>query len=126
MPEIFRKRSPAHTARMIRPKRTSPRERGYSSRWDRLSKAYRREHPFCQWCEQIGRLRPVAVVDHKIPVVDGGAVFEPQNWWGLCLPHHGIKTEMERYARLHDQIDRLVIWCDEPSARPARFAMPTT
>jgi 5-methylcytosine-specific restriction endonuclease McrA len=122
MPQIFRSRSASRPRAFIRPKRVSPRQRGYSARWDRISKAYRRENPFCAWCEQVGRLRVVAVVDHKVPVAHGGEMFDPQNWWGLCLSHHGLKAEMEGYARQHGQIDRLAIWCDDPTSRPARFA----
>ena len=120
MPKVLPGRRPPR-ALVVQKPRTSPRERGYSSRWDRASEQHRRKHPFCIWCEQEGRLEFAKVVDHKIPIADGGAMFDPSNWWGLCIRHHGLKGSMEIHARQIGQLDRLPLWCDDPSARPARF-----
>lgn len=123
MPRLLSGR-PAPPARVIKAKRISPRQRGYDGRWDRASRDYRRRHPFCAWCEQCDQLRFADVVDHKIPITDGGAMFAPTNWWGLCHLHHGVKASMEAFARQTEQIDRLPLWCDDPQSRPRRFGQP--
>lgn len=63
-----------------------------------------------------------AVVDHKVPIVDGGQIFDRANWWGLCRPHHDIKGQMEIHARETGQTQKLPMWCDDPAARPAKFS----
>lgn len=120
MPKVLPGRR-APKPQIIRRARTSFRERGYDSRWDRASERHRRLNPFCVWCEQEGRLEFAKLVDHKLPIVDGGAMFDPANWWGLCIRHHGVKGAMEGYARGLGLIEKLPLWCDDPSARPARF-----
>lgn len=125
MPQILgKRRAPAFQVVVIKSRRTSPRLRGYDSKWDRASERYRRKKPFCAWCEQEGRLEYAALVDHKIPIVDGGEMFDPANWWVLCVKHHGTKAEMERAARQSGEIEKLPLWCDDPTARPARFRAP--
>lgn len=101
--------------------RESPRARGYDSRWDRMSAAHRRRDPFCAWCRQEGRIEFARLVDHKMPVADGGPMYDPANHWGLCQHHHGLKAEMEAYARARASLHLLQLWCDDPEARPERF-----
>ncbi len=101
--------------------RSSPRKRGYTGAWDKASAGYRRKHPFCAWCAQQGRITLCEVVDHKIPIVDGGEMFDRSLWWGLCRPHHDLKGQMETFARKTGQVQMLTIWCDEPDKRPAKF-----
>lgn len=122
MPQPLRGRG-ARPARILskRYERTSATERGYDHRWRKVSAEHRRLHPFCAWCEQNGQLTFAKLVDHKHPIVDGGAMFDPDNRWGLCLMHHGVKAEMERFARQVGEVARLPLWCDDPAARPARF-----
>ncbi len=104
-----------------RHERESPRARGYGSQWDRLSARIRRRQPFCRWCDQEGRLEFAALVDHKMPVADGGAFYDEQNLWPICLAHHGRKAEMEQFARKTGQLHLLPLWCDSPDERPIRF-----
>lgn len=122
MPQPLRGRRFA-TVRQItkRQERSSPRLRGYDARWDRISAEHRRLFPFCAWCKQAGRIVFAKVVDHKIPVADGGEMYAPENRWSLCIPHHGIKTSMEAYARQRGLTQSLPLWCDDPAERPAQF-----
>lgn len=103
-------------------RRGSARERGYDKAWDRFSVAWRRRHPFCAMCEQEGRDVICDVVDHMIPLVDGGEKLDPENVWSLCHLHHSrTKAEWERYARKHGLIAKLPEWCRHPEKRPAKF-----
>lgn len=120
MPQIFRARGATRrpTRQRCAP-RTPYRERGYDARWDRRSVAFRREHPFCQRCDEIGRTVLAKFVDHKFPVQDGGAVHCPdEGLWSLCAACHGWKEALEALARRTDQMHLIVLWCDDPSARP--------
>jgi 5-methylcytosine-specific restriction endonuclease McrA len=120
-PLMAPRRKPAVQEISKRQERSSPRLRGYDSKWDRLSAAFRRRNPLCAWCDQIGRVTVADLVDHKMPVADGGPIYDETNLWSVCLPHHGIKAEMENYARQRGELHKLRIWCDEPAERPARF-----
>lgn len=52
-------------------KRPSPRTRGYSTRWDAFSKAYRARNPVCVHCGA-----PSEHVDH----LDGAGPLGPRGW----------------------------------------------
>lgn len=93
----------------------------YTYAWTRFSLDYRRRHPFCAECYRLGRLTYVGVVvDHKFPVADGGEMFPgDEGVWTLCDSHHsGWKAMLEAYARETGQMDKIVMWCDEPETRP--------
>jgi 5-methylcytosine-specific restriction endonuclease McrA len=63
-----------------------------------------------------------ALVDHKIPLTDGGELFPgPGGVWVLCVPCHGVKGALEQLARSTGQMEQLVRWCDEPKVRPRVF-----
>jgi 5-methylcytosine-specific restriction protein A len=84
--------------------------------------AYRRQHPFCEECEAKGVDRICDVVDHMIPLVDGGEKFDLENVWSLCNRcHNGLKRDMERFARANGLIHELPKWCRKPDTRPAKF-----
>lgn len=100
----------------------SPRARGYDGRWDRLSIEFRKKNPFCRWCDQEDRVTAVDVVDHIIPRKDAPErMHDWKNLQSLCHHHHGVKTEMEEYARRRDELDKLHLWCADMKARPSRF-----
>jgi 5-methylcytosine-specific restriction enzyme A len=69
----------------------------YSSRsWRRLRAAYLAEHPFCEAC--LGHLiYTIAVlVDHIIPIRQGGAPLEWSNLQSMCTSCHATKSARER------------------------------
>lgn len=102
--------------------RGSPRERGYDSKWDRISIAFRKRNPCCLWCDQIGRDTLTDLVDHVIPVVDRPDLkYDWKNLLPLCVHHHGKKTAMEVYARENGLLDMLPEWCRQPEKRPLQF-----
>lgn len=65
--------------------------RGYSTRWQRISKRYLQEHPLCVRCG-----RPAQVVDHIVPHRGREQLFwDESNWQALCKPCHDKKTGEE-------------------------------
>lgn len=85
--------------------RGSARERGYTTSWDKASRAHLAEHPFCGYCEA-GALGPVRVspanlVDHLYPQRAYPGVFWRRAWWVSCCAdcHNGPKQSLERAGR---------------------------
>lgn len=111
------------TGRQVAPQalRTPHRQRGYDSKWDRLSLKIRKAAGICQRCKPMGRVRSPKVTDHKHPVSDGGAMYDEGNLWALCRPCHDWKATLEGYARRTGQVDKLRFWCDNPDELPKNF-----
>lgn len=77
--------------------RRSAHQRGYDSAWKRLSLRCRRAHPLCEHCHQQGRVVPVQLVDHIIPIrgPDDPLRLDERNLQSLCRRCHTIKTSAE-------------------------------
>jgi len=76
-------------ARAFRAKRESG--RGYTDRWQRVSKMVLRRSPICEICNR----NPSTETDHILPKVEGGT-DHPDNLQGLCKPCHSRKTGREK------------------------------
>lgn len=64
--------------------RPSARERGYDTKWEKESEAYRKANPRCCRCGA-----PTAVVDHVVPHRGDKRLFwSRSNWQPLCQPCH--------------------------------------
>jgi 5-methylcytosine-specific restriction endonuclease McrA len=99
--------------------RGSARDRGYDARWQQFSASYRRKNPFCIFCMQENSYGLCDVVDHIIPLSDGGDKYADDNLQPCCNKHHnGLKRRMERYARSRGLLKELPVWCGNPAARP--------
>jgi len=72
-------------------------QRGYGSRWRRYTLLFKKQHPLCAECERQGRVTPVYLVDHIIPVTgpDDPLFWDPENHQGLCEQCHNIKRATE-------------------------------
>ena len=74
-------------------KRATAHERGYTSKWQRLSKLYLKTNPLCVECKRRGRLTPATVVDHIVPHRGNEQLmWSESNWQALCKPCHDKKT----------------------------------
>lgn len=105
--------------------RTSPRRRGYDADWDELSQSFRRNHPFCRFCEQEGRQGLTDVVDHIRPAHEYPHLRKDwANLEGLCHHHHNTtKARMENYARKYGLLEELPSWCEAIANRPTQFRL---
>ena len=71
-------------------------KRGYTSKWQRASKAYLKEHLLCAKCMKNGRYTQATVVDHIIPHRGNSDLFwDKDNWQPLCKQCHDRKTGRE-------------------------------
>ena len=81
---------------MAAEKRGSSRERGYTTKWDKASKAFRRENPICAHCEKRDIVTAAQCVDHIIPHKGDQTLFwDKANWQPLCNRCHSAKTVIE-------------------------------
>lgn len=80
----------------LHPDRPSAARRGYSSKWQRVSRTYLHSHPLCVKCLEQGRYVQATVVDHIIPHRgDRLLMWSESNWQALCKPCHDKKTWTE-------------------------------
>ena len=103
----YRPKSHAQRMKELRPQqrpedtRASASQRGYGSRWRRLRAAYLRHHPLCVMCERDGVTTAASLVDHIVPLADGGSNHHT-NLQSLCVQCHAKKTgEDVRRRRRH-------------------------
>lgn len=65
---------------------------------DRLRKQYISKNPFCVECAKQGLIELASVVDHVIPIRQGGAAKDESNYQSLCKYHHDVKRGKERHG----------------------------
>ena len=82
----------------------------HNKRWARISKQTRRAIPLCMLCSAGGRIEPATVVDHKLPLADGGT-HEQENLMPLCKAcHDGIKTPDDLRVRMRAERSRILVY----------------
>ena len=69
----------------------TPSEQGYDYHWSKVSKLVRRNEPVCRMCKQ----KLATLVDHIIPLKQGGERLAIDNLQPLCLPCHNTKTRQD-------------------------------
>jgi|GEM_PF-1330210 len=70
-------------------RRGSSGERGYTHQWHQYTIMYLRNHPLCA----VGDHPHAAeLVDHIIPLRQGGSMWDEENHQPLCRVHHAHKT----------------------------------
>lgn len=62
-----------------------------TSRWQRLREYKKKLNPLCEECARHGRLTPMVLVDHIVPIEEGGAIFDMENLQSLCAACHNKK-----------------------------------
>ena len=67
----------------------------HSQEWRKLRQSFLAEHPFCEKCRKSGRLTKATVVDHIIPIKQGGPALDESNLQALCAACHGEKSIRE-------------------------------
>jgi 5-methylcytosine-specific restriction protein A len=66
-----------------------------SGAWRKLRQMKLRESPFCELCRTGGTLVKATVVDHIIPIKQGGAPLDLENLQSLCNSCHSRKSTQE-------------------------------
>ncbi|MBO6509506.1 MAG: HNH endonuclease [Roseibium sp.] len=126
VPEAFptyrRQKYPTLSSRKAREgqDRSDSGERGYDSRWNRLSARFAKQNPFCRFCEQEGYDTELGQArDHIIPVQERPDLrLDWKNVQNLCNRHHnGEKRRLEAIARATGQFECLPVWCEDIALR---------
>ena len=65
------------------------------SPWRKLRKVVLNKNPLCVICLEEGIVTQADVVDHIVPIKQGGAKLDETNLQGLCHKHHNKKTHDE-------------------------------
>ncbi|MBE0434646.1 MAG: HNH endonuclease [Methylomicrobium sp.] len=63
-----------------------------SAAWKRARAAHLQSEPMCRECRAHGQLVAAQVVDHIMPIKDGGAELDDSNLQSLCKSCHNRKT----------------------------------
>lgn len=73
--------------------RTRPERHDFysSTRWRKLREWYRGRHPLCEECELYGLTVPADLVDHVVPIEEGGDPMAVSNLRSLCHSCHNKK-----------------------------------
>ncbi|MEN0049034.1 MAG: HNH endonuclease signature motif containing protein [Bacteroidota bacterium] len=66
-----------------------------STRWRKLRKLVIEAQPLCKVCEYIGEVVAAQVVDHVVPINEGGATWNEENLCPMCHKHHNRKSGYE-------------------------------
>jgi len=81
----------------------------YGDAWRKTRKATLRGQPLCALCLVSGKVVPAVVVDHKVPLEDGGTNAQ-ENLQPLCKRcHDAIKTPVDIKYRKQAQETQLVL-----------------
>ena len=75
--------------------RPSASARGYNHNWSKIRGMQLRREPLCRECKAAGFVVEATMVDHIIPLEQGGT-NEFSNLQSLCQTHHNKKTAAER------------------------------
>ena len=73
-----------------------------SGRWRKLRNWYIKTNPLCVDCKKQNHIKLADVVDHIIPIKDGGAQLDSQNLQGLCHLHHNQKSAKEQGEKIDE------------------------
>ena len=73
----------------------------HTARWQRLRASVLEEEPLCRTCGSNGRVTLAVLVDHIVPVKDGGEMWDRANLQPLCNACHEAKSAAEgsRFVR---------------------------
>lgn len=102
MPTITHKRRKRQGQRVIT--RMVDNSKVYNSTaWRNARQAYLSNltNAFCVKCMELGRHEVATVVDHIVPITQGGAIWDTNNWQPLCTVHHNQKSGKESHSHFN-------------------------
>ena len=62
-----------------------------TSRWQKLREYKKHRNPLCEECLRNHVITPATLVDHILPIAEGGAPFDIANLQSLCAACHNKK-----------------------------------
>lgn len=92
-------RCPKHPKKAWARNRPAPIKRLSGRALQRMREKKKQENPLCWMCQEVGLVRLWDVLDHHVPLEEGGTNDE-SNLRGLCHDCHDAKSERERQRGL--------------------------
>ena len=77
-----------------------------SALWRHIRRQVLDEEPFCRSCRNAGKIVRATVVDHIIPISEGGSRTDRDNLQPLCARCHNSKTAREVMSRGNSVVGR--------------------
>jgi len=71
--------------------------------WKKKRKAFRESNPLCVQCDESGRVSATEIVDHIMPISEGGAPLDDGNLQALCRVCHEKKSASESAKKRGDR-----------------------
>ena len=62
-----------------------------TTQWQKLREYKKHRSPLCEECLRNGVITPMTLVDHIVPIEEGGAPFAIENLQSLCSACHNKK-----------------------------------
>lgn len=62
-----------------------------TAQWKRLRDLFFKEHPLCEECQRQGIVKVSQIVDHIVPIENGGSKTDVTNLRALCQSCHNKK-----------------------------------
>lgn len=75
-------------------------ERDRSWAFKKARERYLSDNPLCMYCEADGRVTAACILEHRVPLWQGGAMWSEANWAASCKPCADAKTAREARERL--------------------------
>jgi 5-methylcytosine-specific restriction enzyme A len=72
-----------------------------SPRWRKLRRIFLNENPLCISCKDMGVVTAAHVVDHIIPINEGGSAWDQMNFQAMCHICHNKKSANESHRNRH-------------------------
>jgi hypothetical protein len=85
----------SNTKRDYSSNRQNFRQRGYDTRYDKVSAIHKKEHPLCETCSKVKRVTPVEITHHIIPtqlckaIGREDLIIDMNNMTSRCRQCHG-------------------------------------
>lgn len=71
-----------------------------SQQWRRVRASFLADHPLCEECQKRGLVVAARVVDHIVPINEGGERYDPRNFQALCDKCHNKKSGREAHKKI--------------------------
>jgi len=68
----------------------------HTTAWRKLRKWFLQDHVYCVECQKKSKKTPAKVVDHIIPISQGGEKLDPDNLQAMCSRCHNRKSAIEK------------------------------
>ena len=74
-----------------------------NKRWRSVRASFIKQNPLCVTCEGMGVLKGAEIVDHIIPIRQGGNEYDVRNLQSMCKVCHDKKSRKERDTMVYNR-----------------------